>query len=238
MSGGQARRPRPSHILVAIPARDEQRDIGACLRSVARAAGGCDAKIEVVVAADSCCDDTVATVRSTPMSGVGLRMIEGEWRCAGSARAHAVDVGLSQLRIPSRLTWIANTDADCEVPDDWCRRQLDLAERYDAVSGVVDLDPARSDPVVYRGFLDTYTVGVDTHPHVHGANFGVRADAYLLVGGWAKGVEVGEDHLLWNALGAAGYVRRQDPALTVLTSARTRSRVVGGFATNLALLER
>lgn len=226
------------NIIVAIPARNEEHDIAACLRSVASAARRCDARVEVVVAADSCCDATFDVARATPMNGVGLSIIEGEWASAGSARASAVALGMSHVGSSHQLVWIANTDADCEVPDDWCRRQIDLAERCDAVSGIVDLDPERTDPMVYRAFLGSYDLGGDSHPHVHGANFGVRADAYLAVGGWAMGVKVGEDHLLWNSLQASGYRLRQDPALTVRTSARTSSRVVGGFATGLALLER
>ena len=229
---------RPVQLIVAIPARNEADDIAACLRSVASAASECDAHVEVVVAADSCCDGTLDAVRATPMNGVGLSIIEGDWASAGSARASAAALGLSQAGSPSQLIWIANTDADCEVPADWCRRHIDLAQRCDAVSGIVDLDPERTDPSVYQAFLDTYHLDLDSHPHVHGANFGLRGDAYLAVGGWAMGVKVGEDHLLWNSLQAAGYRLRQDPALTVRTSARTRSRVFGGFATGLALLER
>ncbi len=235
---GSRSRVRPARMIVAIPARNEADDIAACLRSVALATRECDVHVEVVVAADSCCDDTIDVARSTPMDGVGVSLIEGEWASAGSARANAVALGLYRSGSPSPQVWIANTDADCQVPDDWCRRQIDLAEHFDAVSGIVEIDPERTDPSVYEAFRDSYQLGVDSHQHVHGANFGVRADAYLASGGWAMGVRVGEDHLLWNSLNAAGYRLRQDPALRVRTSARTRSRVIGGFATGLALLER
>ena len=36
-----------------------------------------------------------------------------------------------------------------------------------------------------------------THAHVHGANLGIRADAYLDVGGWSD-ASLAEDHCLWN----------------------------------------
>jgi hypothetical protein len=40
----------------------------------------------------------------------------------------------------------------------------------------------------------TYEDG--THPHVHGANLGIRADAYSDAGGW-NDLTVAEDHCLW-----------------------------------------
>ena len=67
------------------------------------------------------------------------------------------------------------------------------------------------------------------HPHVHGANLGLRADAYLAVGGWSV-PEHGEDQQLFADLRAAGYTVASPRSLVVTTSGRSRSRVRGGFA--------
>jgi hypothetical protein len=57
--------------------------------------------------------------------------------------------------------------------------------------------------------------------------------AYEAVGGWCPQTIVGEDHIMWHALRDVGHRMFQTTKLRVLTSARTRGRVVGGFATNL-----
>ena len=68
-----------------------------------------------------------------------------------------------------------------------------------------------------------------THHHVYGANLGVRADAYLRVGGFPADGS-GEDHGLWQRLAAAGYTLVQPVGIRVRTSARLRGRADGGLA--------
>ena len=133
---------------------------------------------------------------------------------------------------PSRL-WIANTDADTCVDPSWLRRQLAYATSgIAAVAGVVEVDTfGEHPPCVPSRFDASYGGPVDQpHPHVHGANLGLRGDAYLAVGGWT-GMPVGEDQHLWAALQAAGYSCASPRSLVVATSGRARSRVEGGFAT-------
>lgn len=67
------------------------------------------------------------------------------------------------------------------------------------------------------------------HPHVHGANLGVRCDAYLRAGGWRE-IELSEDHGLWDRMREAGCQLVADRAVRVTTSGRSRSRCPGGFA--------
>jgi hypothetical protein len=68
---------------------------------------------------------------------------------------------------------------------------------------------------------------------VHGANLGVRADAYLEAGGFA-GLATGEDHALWNALRQRGRRMVSKRAVKVTTSSRIRARARHGFAGFLA----
>jgi hypothetical protein len=75
--------------------------------------------------------------------------------------------------------------------------------------------------------------GDGTHPHVHGANIGVRADVYLEAGGWTP-LETGEDHDLWNRLSGSGCTKRSIAQLKVITSGRRIGRAPHGFAEALA----
>ena len=90
-------------------------------------------------------------------------------------------------------------------------------------------------PPVRGLFLLHYTVGSDSHVHVHGANLGVRADAYMSVGGFPS-IALAEDHALWRALTAGGFRCRSSVALSVSTSGRLVGRARGGFADNLRAL--
>ena len=126
-----------------------------------------------------------------------------------------------------------NPDADCVVPPLWLRVQLELATDLDVVAGIVELDPVTTSPAMFEAFTSTYGLDGECHGHVHGANIGMCATAYMAVGGWCLQTVVGEDHVIWNASKKVGHRMRQTTSLRVVTSARTRSRVHGGFATGL-----
>jgi hypothetical protein len=64
---------------------------------------------------------------------------------------------------------------------------------------------------------------------VYGANLGVRADAYLAVGGFPP-VGAGEDAALWRALAAAGLPTASPTSVRVRTSGRLHGRARGGLA--------
>lgn len=228
---------RHRQVVVAIPARDEADSIRECIRSIDQAAAAVPVSVLVVVAADSCTDDTFRLAGRTVTEFCELEVIKGNWGRAGAARASAVHHGLHGLTADRGPVWIANTDADCVVPPLWLRVQLELATDLDVVAGIVELDPDTTSPAMFDAFTSTYHLDGDNHHHVHGANIGMCASAYAAVGGWCLQTIVGEDHVIWNASRVIGHRMRQTTALRVLTSARTRSRVLGGFATNLGAID-
>lgn len=71
------------------------------------------------------------------------------------------------------------------------------------------------------------------HPHVHGANLGFRAAAYLRAGGFPE-LPTGEDHALVASLAASGGKVLRTDAVTVVTSARMQARAPDGFSDYLA----
>jgi hypothetical protein len=137
-----------------------------------------------------------------------------------------------------RECWLANTDADCRVPETWLIDQLVIAsENVDAIAGTVDVDSFLDHGIgTVELFRKTYLIYPDgSHPHVHGANIGVRADAYTRAGGWGE-LETAEDHDLWNRLLRTGSRRRSIGNMTVLTSGRRVGRAPHGFAGALIAL--
>ena len=226
------------HILVVVPARDEAGTAGRTIRSIRHAAGKVAprATTDIVVVADSCTDDTEArSRRALGSSGVVVASTVGS---AGAARRFGVEVGLRRSPGPANRTWIANTDADTSVPPSWLLTQLRLGlDGALGVAGIVRLQAgADRTPAMLRAFSSAYEIHPDgQHPHVHGANLGFRADAYLAVGGWAD-LATGEDHDLWRRLRARHPVISSSDSF-VNTSSRRAGRAPAGFANDLARLD-
>lgn len=226
----------PWHIAVLIPARNEEALLPRCLHSVLRAAAMLPGHVttDVVVVAD-CCTDRTESISFDMLQGAGGAICSTAGN-VGSARALAVDDALSRVPVPLERCWLANTDADCDVPETWLLQQLRFAqEGWAAVAGIVDVDCFIEHlPDVEAQFRMTYELRPDgTHPHVHGANLGVRADTYLQAGGWGP-QPTAEDHDLWNRLQHLSVPCRSDVRLKVLTSGRRVGRAPLGFAGALA----
>lgn len=221
---------------VLIPACNEERLLPRCLRSVmqARTLLPASVKCDVVVAADNSNDRTFEIAkRMIREHGIVLSTNAG---IVGEARALAAQAALKRHRGPRNRCWLANTDADCIVPKTWLTDQLSMAaEGVEAVAGTIDVDTFKEHgPGVKNRFRASYLIHSDgSHPHIHGANIGVRADAYLRAGGW-KSLATAEDHDLWLRLSAIGAEKVSVSQLTVLTSGRRVGRAPHGFAEALA----
>jgi glycosyltransferase involved in cell wall biosynthesis len=233
-----------ARVAVIVPAHDEGTLIGRCLASLRRAlAHPAVAALDrrVVVVADRCADDTAAVARRAIARGLAGAVAHVDFRSAGRARAEGVAVALAAWPAADpAATWLANTDADTRVPADWLARQVGAAAQgYAAVAGIVDVDTfaGHHHRARMRGlFRATYHIPEDRpHPHVHGCNLGVRADAYLHAGGWPA-VDLAEDHRLWNAIRSRGWRCLSDRWLRVITSGRPDGRARGGFADTLVAL--
>jgi glycosyltransferase involved in cell wall biosynthesis len=224
------------HIAVLIPARDEEQLLPRCVRSVLEACRHLPEAVtsDIVIVADRSTDNT-REIAEDLIQRKGV-VVEANAGCVGTSRALAAEIALARYRGPRERCWLANTDADCEVPVDWLVQQLYVAEGgYSAVAGIVDVDSFDEHGAsVPRLFRLTYLIHTDgTHPHVHGANLGVRADAYLESGGW-RNLMTAEDHDLWQRLHHGEHRRSSDASLRVVTSGRRIGRAPHGFADALA----
>jgi glycosyltransferase involved in cell wall biosynthesis len=224
------------HIGVLVPARNEEALLPRCITSLleARTALFEKATCDIVVAVDSSTDRT-CEIAEKLLLGSGV-VVPIEARSVGQARAAAARVALERYGGPLKYCWLANTDADCEVPTNWLVDHLAIAQQgVDAVAGIVDVDSfAEHNPLVRQRFRLSYHLHADgTHPHVHGANMGVRADAYLRAGGWLA-LKTAEDHDLWHRLHQTGHRRLSAAKLQVTTSGRRNGRAPHGFAEALA----
>lgn len=130
----------------------------------------------------------------------------------------------------------AGTEASAEVAraHDVATLAVDAYEAgADARVGAVYVDEwGEHAPGARLWFRDVYDRAGDPHPHVHGANLGVRTDAYELCEGFGE-LPTGEDHALVTALDAGGFTVHRTRRSPVRTSARRVGRVADGFAARL-----
>jgi len=223
-------------VAVVVPARDEQACIEPCIQRILQASATCRrrATVWVVVVADSCHDCTVGRARHA--LGRHGAVVECSVQSAGAARRLGTDAALAHFKHSDPAwTWLANTDADTLVPADWLARQLDFADQQvTALAGIVRIDAIPGyRPLFARRLFDCYEIALDgSHSHVHGANLGVRADAYLDAGGWSP-LPLAEDHCLWRRVRSRGWRTRASASSVVVTSGRLQGRASGGFASTL-----
>ena len=226
---------RPSRVTragVVVPAHDEAELLPACLAALRSAADVAGVPVRLLVVADACTDATAAVA-----AAAGAEVIRIRARNVGAARA----VGLARLlrtedTDPAAM-WLATTDADTVVPPGWLRRQLGYADQgWDVVLGTVAVtDWAGHPPHAPAVFEARYEFGAGPHPHVHGANLGIRASAYLAAGGF-RPLRTAEDHALLAAATEAGCQVLQAADITVETSARRQARAPRGFSHALRAL--
>jgi glycosyltransferase involved in cell wall biosynthesis len=227
---------RSWHISVLIPARDEELLLPRCLLSIQRARMRLpfDVTSDVIVVDDGSSDSTrTIAERMLQNRGLVVSIADG---IVGKARSLAAQTAIARYAGPTHLHWLANTDADCCVPETWLLDQLSIAAtNVEAIAGIVSVDSfSEHGPGVADRFRRRYLIHPDgTHPHVHGANFGVRADAYLRAGGWSS-LHTAEDHDLWKRLDNAGSLRASPESVKVITSGRRIGRAPLGFAQALA----
>jgi hypothetical protein len=188
--------------------------------------------VTVVVVLDDCTDDSAAKAGSFAMPG--MQTISVAARCVGFARAAGMTALLGQLGRCG--TWLATTDADSVVPQNWLSAQSRHAEAgARVVAGTISVTDwrGRSSALAERAERD---YRVNGHRHVHGTNLSFAAGAYCATGGFPP-VTYDEDVQLVDA-----FMRNNEPItwatdMPVVTSARRHARAPEGFANYLASLE-
>jgi uncharacterized protein YjbJ (UPF0337 family) len=223
-------------VVVVIPVRDEVDRVAACLDALSLAIAelatsvsplAVGPRVRTVVVLDRCTDGTAQVVASYPW----VETVTSDAGRVGAARALGVRAALGTEILPPQSIWVATTDADSRVPPDWLRRQLDHATQgVDLFRGLVEPDPTECGSAAYDAWSRAY-VRADGHAHVHGANLGVRADAYQVCGGFDQLAALDEDVALTRAAQVRSLRVVASAQAPVATSGRLRSRVEGdGFA--------
>ncbi|MGB7974330.1 MAG: glycosyltransferase [Roseiarcus sp.] len=254
--------------VVAIPVKDEEARLPACLRALARQRARSGQPIppgliRVVVFANNCSDRSASLARKL---GAGLsldvRVVEARLPSAtahaGAARRAAMDLAEAWLGEADESDGvILTTDADSQVASNWIAENLAAFEAgAEAVLGRIDLDEEGADlpeALHRRGkFEDTYerllaelSCLLDPLEHNPWPHHATISGASLGVtrtaycrAGRLPRVPLGEDKAL------IGLLSRQDARIRycstahVVTSGRIHGRAPGGVADTLAIRSR
>jgi cellulose synthase/poly-beta-1,6-N-acetylglucosamine synthase-like glycosyltransferase len=227
-----------SDLAVIVPAADEEDHIANSLRAINAArlhlkgsVTGRRVHVEVIVVLDDCHDATADIVARYP----GVLAIINTAGNVGAARRLGADHALAHTGNPPTM-WLANTDADSSVPADWLTQMVAHADQgVDLVLGTVR--PGHGLPLaVQQAWLNRHHLR-DGHSHIHGANLGIRASAYVTIGGWQP-LRTGEDLDLANRAVQCGARVKRTAAIPVVTSSRTDGRAPYGFSSYLRTLNR
>jgi glucosyl-3-phosphoglycerate synthase len=234
--------------VVVVPARDEERHIGACLEALAGQTVTTSA-FEVILVDDASTDATVGAARAkAAQHGLQLTILPGPGAGSGPARRLGMDAAAARLReleLPHGL--IATTDADSVPAPDWLARQLaHVAEGAEVIAGLIELDEADAaalPPAVLRRrradadrrLAEVIRVdGEAGHHHFAGASIGVVAEVYDRVGGMQPTPAL-EDETFATRLRMYGVPIVRAADVRVRTAARVDGRAKRGLSVDLAV---
>lgn len=229
---------------VVVPIHDEVDLVWSALDALDRAiayAAGSSVSVAIAIVLDACRDgsrEVVATWSRQSLEvedGRHVDISEIDVGNVGSARGKGCAELLSHWAdAPLGSIWLATTDADSQVPQDWITAQLSVRQRAQLWAGVVRVDDwAGRLSGTAEAWRREYAL---EHTPIHGANFGIDAGLYIEAGGF-EGLSTGEDRALFDRAVALGAVIGNDPSVQVATSARREARAPRGFSHALASVE-
>jgi hypothetical protein len=222
---------------VTIPVHDEELLLPSCLRALDGALARLPDQLRVQVAIVlDCCSDGSSAIAMDWAAGRRAVVVECSANSVGVARR----LGCATLlrgwpRLAPTDIWLATTDADSEVPENWLTAQLQAGDGgADLWAGRVTVsDWSQFSPRTSRQWARVYEREVAP---IHGASLGIRGHAYLQAGGF-QALTSGEDRDLHDRALGLGFVAHYDATARVSTSARRVARAPRGFAHLLNDLE-
>ena len=188
-----------SHIAVVIVVHEGD-SLASCLESVSHASELASVHVSVTVVGDGCLASTLDAARGIR----GVRIVEPGIgaRIQRTPRAVGASFAVGHTGIASSQTWIANTEANYIVPENWLVDQIALAD-------------GGADIVV--GAVEDVPVGRPS-----GANLGIWASSYLAAGGFRAPAQGADADLVARAAVKSNVVF--EPEIIVFESVAPRCR--------------
>jgi glycosyltransferase involved in cell wall biosynthesis len=212
-----ARRQPPELVSVVVPLLDDEAHLSEQLGALARQ--DYRGAFEVVIADNGSTDGSLEIARGALPGLRGGRIVDADGR---RSAGHARNAGAAA----ARGDFLAFTDADDVVRDDWLSELAAAARDADVVAGGVDIDAINA-PVPRSWHVRPPRVEALNSfrflLHASGSNTGIWADVFRELGGYDEAMAAGEDiDLSWRAQVAG---RRLVTADRAVLQERLRPRV-------------
>ena len=242
--------PRFGPVVVAVPVKDEQDHLAACLEALdGQTAGRAD---HILLLLNNCSDASAATAeRMRSRLTTALHVVEVALPPAVATAGHARRLALdAACRLSGDRGVLLTTDADARVDPDWVGANLAAIDAgAEAVAGWVELDArdwgaiplrlheADARECAYDAVCDEIHALLDPdpadpwprHTQAAGASIAVTVQAYRAAGGMPTHA-VGEDRAFLAALRRIDARVRHAPGCRVVVSGRIEGRAAGGMA--------
>ena len=215
---------------VVVPVHNEESVVTSALeaidRAIRRLPSGIDCRVAVVL--DTCEDNSSNRVAQWSRGSSAL-VLCSRGRNVGRARKKGCDALVSTFsEFDRHAIWLATTDADSIVPEEWLGVQIaSFEEGVDVWAGRVGVaDWTERTPGSIASWKKLYA---SERTPIHGASLGLTASAYVELNGFRE-LRSGEDRDLYERAKDIGLRVRHDTRAAVMTSARQQARAPHGFA--------
>ncbi len=192
----------PAELSIVVPAYNEERCIGACIRSLARQE--IDRTYEVILVDNNSTDATLAVARATA-GELNLRVVHESRQGRGAARRAGFEVARGQF--------VFSADADTIYPAHWLKSLSNaLADREAvAATGTARIDDLSWwQNVVFNigqpAVMWCYRLALGHHC-LSGFSFAIRRDVYQASGGFDPDLNADEDADLSRRVARLGKIR-------------------------------
>ncbi len=193
-----------TRITVIIPARNEAKNIGACIAAIA--AQDYPASLLEIILVDDHSEDNTASIAKDTAPGIVRVIALKEWlagRAVNAYKKEALSAGIAH----SIGELIVTTDADCIAGKNWLRSQACLYEQSQAamIIGPVSLEATGREVELFQSldFMMMQGITVATHQlnmggMANGANLAFSRKAFEAVHGYdgTQQLASGDDYLL------------------------------------------
>jgi hypothetical protein len=203
----------PSQTTVVVPARDDERTIGACLASVLSQRG---VDVQVIVVDGGSADGTREVVRSYMDTDPRVELLA----CPGDTTAQLLNVGLWA----ANGRWLVHVDPRSTIPQDYVRTLVDHLESglwtgaggRDAPAGATPIGKAIAAATAIRSSSRRSVGRSGRGESVDRLRAGGYPTSLLrAIGGWDERLVAGEDVEINHRLRQQGYRLMVDPGLSV-----------------------